>query len=65
MQYEYTLRSCHQQLPMSEIYCGLEKSRFTQFRLHTKMMFGLLGSTYICEQTFIYHDTEQEQTELP
>lgn len=41
------MQSSHQ--PLSP---ALEKSRFPQTRRHAKMMFSLVGSTSICEQTF-------------
>ncbi len=58
-------RSRHLQLPLSEFYRSLEKSRFPQVSRHSKRM--LFGSSYIYSMSiikFLSYDTEQEQTEV-
>ncbi|XP_047196311.1 general transcription factor II-I repeat domain-containing protein 2-like [Hippoglossus stenolepis] len=52
VQCDDSLKNQHQLLSLPDFYRSLEKAKFPLMRRHAKRMMSLLGSTYICEQTF-------------
>ena len=53
LQYEAVIGELFKTMSLMRIYASLDEQNFPKIMSHSRKVFVLFGSTYVCEQTFL------------